>query len=58
MVFADKLVNMYEMAKVEYVKLINDNVTKKYQKTTTSSKAKTYKETKHFAKTLKNKTRK
>ena len=32
MVFADKTTNMYEMSKEDYVKLINDNVTKTYQK--------------------------
>ena len=32
MVFADKTANMCEMSKEDYVKLINDNVTKKYQK--------------------------
>ena len=32
MVFADKTTNMYEMSKDEYTKLINDNVTKTYQK--------------------------
>ena len=52
-VFADKATNMYEMSKEEYAKLINDYVTKTYQKTTTSTKKKIDKETKHFAKKLK-----
>ena len=48
MVFADKTTNMYEMSKDEYTKLINDNVTKTYQKTTTSAKTKIDKGTKHL----------
>ena len=40
MVFADKTANMYEISKDDYVKLINDNVTKTYQKTTLSTKTK------------------
>ena len=44
---------MYEMSKEEYNKLINVNVTKTYRKTTTSTKNKIDKETKHFAKKLK-----
>ena len=48
MVFADKATNMYEMSKDEYTKLINDNVTKTYQKTTTSTKTKIDKGTKHL----------
>ena len=51
-VFADKATNMYEMSKEEYAKLINDYVAKTYQKTTTSTKKKIDKETKHFAKKL------
>ena len=43
---------MYEMSKGEYAKLINDYVAKTYQKTTTSTKKKIDKETKHFAKKL------
>ena len=43
---------VYEMSKDEYTKLINDNVTKTYQKTTTSTKTKIDKGTKHFAKKL------
>ena len=53
MVFADKTTNMYEMSKEDYVKLINDNVTKTYQKTTLSTKTKIDKETRTFAKKLK-----
>ena len=51
-VFADKIANMCEMSKEEYAKLINDNVTKTYKKTTTSTKKKIDKETKHFTKKL------
>ena len=43
---------MYEMSKGEYAKLINDYVAKTYQKTTTSTKKKIDKETKHFTKKL------
>ena len=53
MVFADKTANVYEISKEEYAKLIND-VSKKYQKTTPSTKKKIDKETKHFAKKTKN----
>ena len=53
MVFTYKIANMYEMSRKEYAKLINDNVTKTYIKTTTSTKKKMDKETKHFAKKLK-----
>ena len=53
MLFADKITNMYEMSKDEYTKLINDKVTKTYQKTTTSTKTKIDKGTKHFAEKLK-----
>ena len=53
MVFADKTTNMYEISKEDYVKLINDNVTKIYQKTTLSTKTKIDKETRTFAKKLK-----
>ena len=49
-VFADKIANMCEMSKEEYAKLINDNVTKTYQKTTTPTKKKIDKETEHFVK--------
>ena len=48
MVFADKTAS-----KEKYARLINDNVTKTYQKTTTSSEKKIDKETKHFPKKLK-----
>lgn len=51
MVIADKTVNMY-MWKEEYVKVINDNVTKTYLKVTTSTE-KIDKVTKHFPKKLK-----
>ena len=44
---------MYEMSKEDYVKLINDNVTKTYQKKTLSTKTKIDKETRTFAKKLK-----
>ena len=50
MVFADKTTNIYEMSKEDYVKLINDNVTKTYQKTTLSTKTKIDKETKNLCK--------
>ena len=53
MVLADKTTNMYEMSKEDYVKIINGNVTKTYQKTTLSTKTKIDKETKNFAKKLK-----
>ena len=53
MVFGDKTTNMYEMSKEDYVKLINDNVTKTYLKTTLSTKTKINKETRTFAKKLK-----
>ena len=53
MVFAHKTANVYEISKEEYAKLIND-VSKKYQKTTPSTKKKIDKETKHFAKKTKN----
>ena len=51
MVIADKTVNMY-MWKEEYVKVINDNVTKTYLKVTTSTE-KIDKVTKHFPKKVK-----
>ena len=53
MVFADKTANICEISKEEYVKLINHNVTKTYQKTTTSTEKKIEKETNCFAKILK-----
>ena len=53
MVFAHKTVDICKMLKVECAKLINDNVTKTYQKTAASTKKKINKETKHFNKKLK-----
>ena len=57
MAFADKTANSYEILKEEYNKFINNNVTKTYQRMTTSTKKKIDKETKKFfAKKLENKT--
>ena len=48
MAFADKTANSYEILKEEYNKFINNNVTKTYQRMTTSTKKKIDKETKNF----------
>ena len=52
LVFADKTTNLYDMTKEDYTKLLNNNVTKTYQKSVLSAKTEIDSEAKTIATSL------
>lgn len=50
---ADKTTNLYQISKDQYNKMMNDNITKDYKKTTSDTKADIDRETKNLIKELK-----
>ena len=52
LVFADKTTNLYDMTKEDYIKLLNENVTKTYQKSVPSAKTEIDSEAKTIATSL------
>ena len=52
LVFADKTTNLYEMSSDEYRKLLNDNITKTYQKSNVTAKNMIDMQSKSLAKSL------